>query len=89
MLKVYIARGCIIMIIQLTYSWSEIVLGKPILEVDRNNVLRWISWTSAFLRSLSPSFSPEVRWQHTKQKSVSYMDMLTDIDPWAFSQIVN
>ena len=58
------------------------LLGRPITECELKCVLRCISYTSAFLFTRSASFSPDVRWLHTKQKSVWYTDMLTDIDPW-------
>jgi len=66
------------------YSCSRIVSGDLTSAAPRtcgNLVFLRISITSEFLRSSSPSFSPEVKWQQTKQKVVWCKDMLMDIDP--------
>jgi hypothetical protein len=68
----------------LTHSWSTILSGARrglCLQILGNCVLLRISATSAFLFSSSPSFSPEARWLHTKQKLVWCNDMLIDIHP--------
>lgn len=65
-----------------TYSWSYIFLGCPKPASELKCVRRWISCTSLFLLLASPSFSPDVRWVHIKQKNVWWIDMLTDIDPY-------
>lgn len=67
-----------------TYSWSRIVLGdltSPAPRTRGNLVFLKISITSEFLRTSSPSFSPEVKWQQMKQKLVWCNDMLIDIEP--------
>jgi len=68
----------------ITYSWSTILSVARqglCLQILGNCVLLRISATSAFLFSSSPSFSPEARWLHTKQKLVWCNDMLIDIHP--------
>jgi hypothetical protein len=65
------------------YLWSYILIGMPTTFSGLNTVLRSISSAFEFLFRSSPSFSPAVRWQQTKQKGVSCTDMLTDIDPYS------
>lgn len=52
------------------------------LDECENLVFFKISTTSEFLLASSPSFSPEVRWVHTKQNVVWYNVMLIDIEPY-------
>lgn len=67
-----------------TYSCSIIFSGAKwfrVLQMMGNCMPLRISETSAFLLSSSPSFSPEAKWLHTKQKLVWCNDMLTAIHP--------
>jgi len=64
-----------------TYSWSRILRGK-LRKGPRENLVRdKISVALAFLFFSSPSFPPEARWLHTKQKLVSCKQNLTETDP--------
>lgn len=69
----------------MTYSWSKILSGGngccEVLYECENLVFFNISMTSEFLLISSPSFSPEVKWAHTKQKVVPCNVMLIDIEP--------
>jgi hypothetical protein len=74
-----------------SYSCSRIVSGdfsSPELWTRGNLVFLRISMTSAFLLNSSPSFCPEVKWLHMKQKLVWCKDMLTEIDPCSVKQII-
>jgi hypothetical protein len=64
-----------------TYSWSRILRGKLRKGPRENLVLDKISIALAFLFFSSPSFPPEARWLHTKQKLVSCKQNLTETDP--------
>lgn len=70
----------------LTYSCSNMESGDGSssgpLDECRNLVFLKISATSEFLLISSPSFSPEVKWVHTKQNVVWYNVMLIDIEPY-------
>lgn len=70
---------------RMTYSWSKILSGGSgcceVLYECENLVFFNISMTSEFLLISSPSFSPEVKWAHTKQKVVPCNVMLIDIEP--------
>lgn len=66
------------------YSCSRMVSGDfsaPALLTLGNLVFLRISITSEFLLSSSPTFWPEVRWLHMKQKLVWCNNMLIEIDP--------
>lgn len=52
------------------------------LDECENLVFFKISTTSEFLLASSPSFSPEVKWVHTKQNVVWYNVILIDIEPY-------
>lgn len=52
------------------------------LDELRNLVFFRISATSEFLLISAPSFSPDVKWVHTKQNVVWYNVMLIDIEPY-------
>ncbi len=50
---------------------------------ERGNLVFFkISVTSKFLLASSPSFSPDVKWVHTKQNVVWCNVMLIDIEPY-------
>lgn len=51
------------------------------LNEPENLVFFKISDTSKFLRTSSPSFSPEAKWVQTKQNVVWYNVTLIDIEP--------
>lgn len=66
------------------HPWSRIFSGTllpGVLQIFGNCVFLSISMTSKFLLSSSPSFSPDAKWLHTKQKLVRWKDMLTEIQP--------
>jgi hypothetical protein len=76
------ADACII-----AYSWSMIFSGTRwpgTLQMRGNCAFLRISATSEFLRTSSPSFSPDARWQHTKQMLVWCSVMLMAMHPWRF-----